>query len=117
MLFKEFPLGGATQSFKLLSNFQDYSSIKLREGAHGLELVSPLVNPFPTNEAWLILGQAKKEDKKVVPNQQMVWAAYRAALSASVKHIQGFDGSLESLIQSAYRRIVFAVRGSTGSSK
>jgi hypothetical protein len=102
--------GGATQAFRLLSDFEDYSSIELRQGGHGVELVSHLVQPVSTKEAWLILGQAKDRDGQVVPNQKMVWAAYPGQMTASIKHV-GFDGSLSSLVQAARQGIKIAVKG------
>jgi hypothetical protein len=108
---QDFDLGGATQAFRLLSDFEDYSSIELRQGSHGAELVSHLVRPVSTKEAWLILGQASYQDGQVVPNQKMVWAAYPGQMTASIKHIPKFDGSLPSLVQAARQGVKIAVKG------
>lgn len=110
---QSYPFEGATQVIKLLSDFgvKECKSIELREGSHGLELVSPLVRPTLTNEAWLILGQARYENKEIAEGEQMVWSAYPGPLTASIKHVDGFDGTLDSLIKAADRGIAIAVKG------
>lgn len=102
---------GATQAFKLLSDFEEYSTVKLQEGPHGWELVSQLVIPSPTTEAWLILGPAKNEAKETLANQKMVWSAFPGAITASIKHVEGFNGKIESLIKAANQGVAIAVKG------
>jgi hypothetical protein len=109
--YRGFQLNGSTQAFKLLSEFQDYSSVQLVQGAHGVELVSHLVSRQYTCDAWLILGQAKTQDGQVVRDRLMVFAAYPGALTASIKRVPGFDGTLESLIQAANQGYAIAVKG------
>lgn len=109
---QNFPVLRSTQAFKLLADFtEDYTSVELRHGAHGFELVSHLVQPIPTDEAWLILGPAKDKNKELVPNQKTVWAAYPGSLTASIKHVPGFDGTLGSLIEAARSGVAIAVKG------
>jgi hypothetical protein len=41
----------------------------------------------------------------------MVWAAYPGQMTASIKHIPKFDGSLPSLVQAARQGVKIAVKG------
>jgi hypothetical protein len=90
------------QEIKLLSDFLDeeVSRVFLREGNHGIELACDraLIFPEPTNQAWLIVGQAAI-DSQPIPNKKMVWTCYPGLLSASIRLIPEFDGSVQSLIE------------------
>ncbi len=98
------------QAFKLLSEFRNYSSIQMVEGKHGVELVSDEVVPTPTNKAWLILGVATDSNGVKYPDQMMPWTTYPGELTASIKHVPTFDGSLDSLIQAAQNGYPIAVK-------
>lgn len=102
-------LPSARQNFRLLSSFSEneLSSIEVREGAHGVELVSSLVKEQKPSTAWLILGQARYEDKTKA-DSLMVWSAFPGELTASIKHINMFDGTLNSLLNS---NLPIAVKG------
>jgi hypothetical protein len=102
-------LPSAKQNFRLLSSFSEneLSSIKVREGVHGVELASTLVEEQTPNTAWLILGQARYEDKTKA-DAIMAWSAFPGELTASIKHVQGFDGTLNSLLNS---NLSIAVKG------
>lgn len=99
----------ARKNFRLLSSFSEneLSSIKAREGAHGVELISSIVEEQIPNTAWLILGQARYEDKTKA-DSLMVWSAFPGELTASIKHINMFDGTLNSLLNS---NLPIAVKG------
>jgi hypothetical protein len=99
----------ARQNFRLLSSFNesDLDSVELREGSHGAELVSKLVSEQIPNTAWLILGQARYEDKQEA-DALMVWSAFPGELTASIKHVAGFDGTVGSLLRS---NLPIAVKG------
>lgn len=89
----------ATQAFKLLSEFDDYSSIQMLNGSQGIELVSSEVMPTPTNKAWLILGTAQDGNGVKYPNDLMPWTAYPGELTASLKNMTDFDGNMKCLIK------------------
>lgn len=90
----------ARKNFRLLSSFdrEELRSVQIQEGSHGIELVSPLVREDQPTIAWLILGQARYENKEIANDQVMVWSAFPGDLTASIKHVPEFDGTLESLI-------------------
>ena len=98
----------ATENMKLLSEFEgDFSSIQLVDGAHGLELVSELVEPTPTREAWLIIGPKRGE---LYP-PSVVWTAYPGRIAASVTKHKLWDGSLRCLQQIGQDCLPIAVKG------
>jgi hypothetical protein len=103
-------LPAAKQNFRLLSSFnnQDLEAVQITEGAHGIQLISPLVTEQKPKIAWLILGQASYENKQKVNEVMMVWSAYPGEITSSIKHIKEFDGTIESLLKS---RLPIAVKG------
>lgn len=79
------PIG--IENIRLLSDFDgDFSSIELREGAHGKELISSKVQPMPTTEAWLIVGNLATEP--------IIYTAYPGRIAASIASVDMWDGSL-----------------------
>lgn len=98
------------QAFKLLSEFNDYSKIKLEVGNHGMELVSDDIELAPTNKAWLILGEAQDINKVKYPDNLMVFNAYPGELTGSIKNIPDFDGTFWSVIKAAQSGFPIAVK-------
>jgi hypothetical protein len=95
-------LPNAYQNFRLLDSFspEELIEVYVFEKAHGVELVSPLVVAYEdVKTAWLILGPANTNDGIIVPDQLQVWTAYPGELTASIKQIKEFDGTLGSLRQ------------------
>lgn len=104
----EHPIG--MQTVKLLSKFDDYSSIRLVDGAHGLELVSSEVSSTLTNKAWLILGPAQDSNGIKYPGQYMVWTAFPGELTGSLKKAPFYDGTFDSLVAAAKNGYPIAVK-------
>ena len=98
------------QAFKLLSEFDDYSSIEMVEGKHGMELVSADLESIATNKAWLILGTAQDSNAVEYPDNLMIWTAYPGELTASIKNVPDFDGTFNCLIQAAKHGFPIAVK-------
>lgn len=98
------------QKFQLLSEFEDYSSIQMVDGNHGIELVTNQVVEVPTHEAWLILGTAQDSNETKHPNKLMPWTAYPGELTASIKNIPGFNGTLDCAIAAAANGYPIAVK-------
>jgi hypothetical protein len=98
------------QGFKLLSEFEEYSSIQMMDGNHGIELVSNQVVATSTNKAWLIIGTAQDSSGTKHPNKLMPWTAYPGELTASVKNIPGFNGTLDCAIEAAANGYPIAVK-------
>lgn len=98
----------ATENIKLLSEFDgDFSSIRIEEGAHGLELVSDQVQPRKTEEAWLIIGPQR--GKEYPP--EIVWTAYPGRIASTVIRHPLWDGTLNCLGAIARSKIPIAVKG------
>ena len=97
----------ATENIKLLSEFDDFSSIRIEEGAHGLELVSDEVQPRKTEEAWLIVGPQTGSEYP----PEIVWTAYPGRIAASVTKHKLWDGTLDCLRAIASTKIPIAVKG------
>lgn len=97
----------ATENIKLLSEFDDFSSIRIEEGAHGLELVSEEVQPRKTEEAWLIIGPQRGNDYP----PEIVWTAYPGRFASTVVRHPLWDGTLDRLRAIARTQIPVAVKG------
>lgn len=97
----------ATENIKLLSEFDDFSSIRIEEGAHGLELVSEEVQPRKTEEAWLIIGPQRGKDYP----PEIVWTAYPGRIASTVIRHPLWDGTLDCLSAIAQTKIPVAVKG------
>lgn len=102
-------LPAAKQNFRVLSSFgsAEIAGVELREGEHGSELVNQLVREEVSSTAWLILGQAVHEDK-TKGDGLMVWSAFPGELTASIKNMKSFNGTLGSLL---VIDLPFAVKG------
>jgi hypothetical protein len=99
----------ATENIKLLSEFDDFSSIRIEEGAHGLELVSDEVQPRKTEEAWLVIGPQRGKDYP----SEIVWTAYPGRIASTVIRHPLWDGTLDCLSAIAHTKIPVAVKGIT----
>ena len=97
----------ATENIKLLSEFDDFSSIRIEEGAHGLELVSDEVQPRKTEEAWLIIGPQRGKDYP----PEIVWTAYPGRIASTVIRHPLWDGTLDCLGEISRTKIPVAVKG------
>lgn len=102
----------ATENIRLLSEFTDFSSIRIEKGAHGLELVSDEVQPRQTREAWLIIGPRQGEQYP----PEIVWTAYPGRLAVSPVNHKLWDGTLNCLGPLSRENIPIAVKGKIKSS-
>lgn len=88
----------ATENIRLLSEFNgDFSSIQIKQGPYGVDLVSDEVQPRKTRQAWLILGP-RQNSTGCKP--EIVWTAYpgQFAICASAHSLwDGTPGCLKSL--------------------
>lgn len=98
------------QAFKLLSEFENYSKIKLEVGNHGMELVSNDINLIPTSKAWLIIGEAQNRNGIKYPDQLMVWTAYPGELTGSIENVPNFNGTFSCVIKAARNGFPIAVK-------
>lgn len=88
------------EGYGAMQNAEPFTSIpnehiQVQEGAHGLELVSDLVNERECSEAWLIVGPAQDEKGNKIEGQYMVWTAFPGELLSPLP--KGFDGNIDSL--------------------
>jgi hypothetical protein len=98
-LNKELP----TQRIELLSDLSlkfIAASVKVQEGAHGLELVSDQIEEQEVEEVSMILGKAEVQEGSPASMQPidetlMVWTAYPGRITCPLP--QDWDGKLESL--------------------
>jgi hypothetical protein len=97
----------ATENIKLLSEFDDFSSIRIEEGAHGLELVSEEVQSHKTEEAWLIIGPQRGKDYP----PEIVWTAYPGRFAICAPAHKLWDGTLNCLSAIVSTKIPVAVKG------
>jgi hypothetical protein len=96
----------AVENIKLLSEFDNFDSIIISQGDHGIELVSPDIVPRSTQEAWLIIGR-----DRVFPDTRIVWTAYPGKYAVSVTKHPAWDGTRECLWAIAGTRVPIAVKG------
>lgn len=95
----------ARQRMELLGDVA-VGSVNVVEGAHGLELVSTLVQPRACTTAWLIVGPAEDEAGREIEGQ-MVWTLYPGEITARLPKVLTIDtdpGTLD-------RTLPYAVKG------
>lgn len=85
----------ATENIRLLSEFGgDFSSIQIKQGTYGVDLVSDLVQPRRTRQAWLILGP-RQGSAGCKP--EIVWTAYPGQFAICASAHKLWDGTLDCL--------------------
>jgi hypothetical protein len=101
---------GALENIKLLSEFKDFDSIMIVQGAHGLELQSVKVQPRPTSEAWLVIGPLK-DAKGQQTSKKIVRTAYPGRFAVSILTHPLWDGSYRCLGPISRSNVPVAVKG------
>ena len=72
----------STMQVKSLREFDDLSLVSLRNGSHGLELISPNIESSFAKDIWLIIGNASDCPD---PDQKMIWTCHPGQPFLSIK--------------------------------